>query len=201
MLIKKSDKKKYNKKIENESQIIDIISQTQYINNIITNNFESYDEQFKKNKNEISLIENYFSLYKPNYFYKYYFKIKYISKLKLLFKPENSKYKHKNYVTSFIYLILYLFEVNNSLIYNKKKILLNRIINIIYKLYQKKRFNNSDIILIIKFIIYSSIYERKDIDNNRIELLSDLNNKKINNYKILKYSFEIIKKRNNYIFR
>ena len=198
MLIKKSDKKKYNKKIENESQIIDIISQTQYINNIITNNFESYDEQFKKNKNEISLIENYFSLYKPNYFYKYYFKIKYISKLKLLFKPENSKYKHKNYVTSFIYLILYLFEVNNSLIYNKKKILLNRIINIIYKLYQKKRFNNSDIILIIKFIIYSSIYERKDIDNNKIELLSDLNNKKINNYKIFKYSFEIIKKINNY---
>ena len=169
MLTKKSDKKKHNKKLENDSQIIDIISQTKYINIIIHKNFEINNEQFKINDNDICLLEKYFFLYKPKYFYKYYFKIKYVSDIKLFFKLENNKFKHRNYVTSFIYLILYLLEANNSIIYYRKKLLLNKIINILYKLYHIKRFNDSDILLIIKFVIYSSIYERKEIDDNKIE--------------------------------
>ena len=198
MLTKKSDKKKHNKKIENDSQIIDIISQTKYINIVINKNFELDNEQFKINDNDICLLEKYFSLYKKKYFYKYYFKIKYISDIKSLFKLGNNKFKHKNYVTSFVYLILYLLEANNSIIYNRKKILLNKIINILQKLYLMKRFNDSDILLIIKFVIYSSIYERKEIYDNNFEILNDLNNKNINNYEIFKYSFEIIKKINNF---
>ena len=190
-------KKKSNKKLENEPVIIDAISQTQYINNIICNNFELYEEQFTKNNNDICLIELYFSLYKTKYFYKYYNKIQYISNIKSFYKYNHNKIKHKNYVCCFIYLILYLFEINNSIIYNKKEILLDKIINILFKLYKMKNFNNSDILVIIKFIIFSSIYERKEIDIIRIDLLMDLSNKKINNYEIFKYSFEVVKKINN----
>ena len=80
----------------------------------------------------------------------------------------------------------------------KKKKLLKEIANLIFKLYTMNIFNNSDILLIIKFIIYSSIYQRKDIYDNKTESLNELNNKIINNYNIFKYSIEIVKIINNF---
>ena len=193
---KSFDKRKSYKKGESGSQIYDIISQTQFINNIINNHFESNMEQLKKNNNDYCILEQYFSSYKPKNFYKYYYKIKYISNIKSFYKVDKDKIKNKNYIISFIYLIIYLIRVNDSKINNKKEILLENIIEILHKLYSINLFQNSDILIIIKFIIYSSIYEKKEIDDNKTDLLTDINTKKINNYEIFKYSFEIIKKIN-----
>ena len=155
---KSFDKRKSYKKGESGSQIYDIISQTQFINNIINNHFESNMEQLKKNNNDYCILEQYFSSYKPKNFYKYYYKIKYISNIKSFYKVDKDKIKNKNYIISFIYLIIYLIRVNDSKINNKKEILLENIIEILHKLYSINLFQNSDILIIIKFIIYSSIY-------------------------------------------
>ena len=192
------DKRKSDKKIDKQSELIEPISLTQYINTIITNHFENYKENFIKNSNDFCFLEQYFDLYNSKDFYKYYFKIQYISNIKSVFKSNVIKIKSKTYMDIFIYLIYYLFELEDSKLFFKRKSLLKGIKNILFKLYNMKIFNSSDILLIIKFIIYSSIYERKDIEEKKREILSDLNNKKINNYNIFKYSIEIVKKINNF---
>ena len=190
--------KKASKKIEQETLVLEPISQTQYINNIIINNVESYEKNFKRNYNYNSLLEKYFSFYKPKNFNKYFFKLNYINNIKSFYKTDmiNSKIRHKNQITPFIYFILYLFEVDNSKIYNKKDSLIKKFIHILNKLHSNNLVDDSDIILIIKFIIFSSIYERKEIDNPKVNFLSNLTNKRIKNYKIFKYSIEIVKEIN-----
>ena len=191
--------KKPIKKIEQENIILEPISQTQYINNIIINNVESYEKNFKRNNKNNSLLEKYFSFYRKKNFNKYYLRLNYINNIKSLYKTNNikSKFKHMNQITNFIYFILYLFEVDNSKIYNKRDSLIKKFIHILNKLHSNNILDDSDIILIIKFIIFSSIYERKEIDNLRANFfLSDLSNKRIKNYKIFKYSIEIVKEIN-----
>jgi hypothetical protein len=74
--------------------------------------------------------------------------------------------------------------------------LLKKFIHILIKLYLNNIIDDSDIVLIIKFIIFSSIYERKEIDNVKVDFLSNLTNKRIKNYEIFKYSIEIVKEIN-----
>jgi len=190
--------KKPSKKIEQETLVLEPISQTQYINNIIINNVESYEKNFKRSYNYNSLLEKYFSFYIPKNFNKYFFRLNYINNIKSFYKTDmiNSKIRHKNQITAFIYFILYLFEVDNSKVYNKKDSLIKKFIHILNKLHSNNLVDDSDIILIIKFIIFSSIYERKEIDNPKINFLSNLTNKRIKNYKIFKYSIEIVKEIN-----
>ena len=190
--------KKSIKKIEQEAPILEPISQTKYINNIIIKNVESYEKKFKTNNNDKCLLEKYFSFYKAKHFNKYFFRLNYINNNKSFYKTDiiNSKNKHKNQITSFIYFILYLFEVDNSKIYNKRDSLIKKFIHILNKLHSNNLIDDFDIVLIIKFIIFSSIYERKEIDNIRVDFLSDLTNKRMKNYKIFKYSIEIVKQIN-----
>ena len=185
--------KKSNKKIEQETLILEPISQTQYINIIIINNVESYEKNFKRSINNNSLLEKYFSFYKPKKFKNYIFRLNYINHIKSFYKTDiiNSKIKHKNQITTFIYFLLFLFEVDNSKIYNQKDSLIKKIIHILIKLHSNNLIDDSDIVLIIKFIIFSSIYERKEIDNVKVDFLSNLTNKRIKNYEIFKYSIEI----------
>ena len=190
--------KKPSKKIEQETLILEPISQTQYINNILINNVDSYEKNFRRSNNNNSLLEKYFSFYKPKNFNKYFFRLNYINNIKSFYKADiiSSKIKHKNQITAIIYFILYLFEVDNSKIYNKRDSLLKKYIHILNKLHFNNLIDDSDIILIIKFIIFSSIYERKEIDNVKVDFLSNLTNKRIKNYKIFKYSIEIVKEIN-----
>ena len=190
--------KKPSKKIEQETLILEPISQTQYINNILINNVDSYEKNFRRSNNNNSLLEKYFSFYKQKNFKKYFFRLNYINNIKSFYKADiiNSKIKHKNQITTFIYFILYLFEVDNSKIYRQRDSLIKKFIHILNKLHSNNLIDDSDIVLIIKFIIFSSIYERKEIDNLRIDFLSDLTNKRIKNYETFKYSIEIVREIN-----
>ena len=192
------ERKKTNIKGDKDYELKETISLTQLINNIIINHIEQYEEHLKINDEEICSLEKYFNLYNSKNFYKYYFKLQYISNIKYVFKNNNNKIKKKNYMTTFIYLIKYITKLKSSRVFDKKKELLKGIENILFKLYTMHFFNNTDILIILKFIIYSSIYQRKDIDDNKTELLNDLNNKKINNYNIFKYSIDIVKTINNF---
>ena len=198
MKTKTNDRKNVREKIEYEPQISETISQTQYINNIIINNFDSYENQFKKSFNNKCLLEKYFELFNPKDFYKFYFKINYINRIKSFYNHGCNKLKHKNYITTYIYFFLKLFEIDDSKIYNKRKILIKKYIHIINKLYCNKLVNDSDILFIIKFIIFSSIYERKSKDDIKKDLSMDLSNKRIKNYEIFKYSIDIVKEINKF---
>ena len=161
------------------------ISQAQFINLIMQNNIDNTKTKIKN-----SFLENILSLYKPKYFQKYFRNTNYISKTSNNYK--SSFIFNKNYLNSFLYSILFLFDDNKKL-KDEKNILLKHYLLILSKLYKEKKIDETNLLIIIKFVIYLSIYERKDYPENKI-ILPKL--KLIKNYQIFKYSIDIIKEIN-----
>ena len=118
------EKIKTNIKLDKEYELKE--SLTQFINNIIINHIEQNKEHFIVNNKEICFLEQYFNLYNSKNFYKYYFKLQYISNIKNVYKNNNNKIKKQNYMTTFIYLIIYIIKLKNSKVFDKKKKIIKR---------------------------------------------------------------------------
>ena len=161
------------------------ISQAQFINLIIQNNIDNTKTKIKN-----TFLENILSLYKRKYFQKYFRYTNYISKTTNNYKA--SFFFNKNYLNSFLYSILFLFD-NNKKLKDEKNIFLKHYLLILSKLYKEKKIDDTNLLIIIKFVIYLSIYERKDYPENKI-ILPKL--KLIKNYQIFKFSIDIIKEIN-----
>ncbi len=64
------------------------------------------------------------------------------------------------------------------------------------KLYEDKYIDDKFVLLVIKFIIFSSINDRKEINYTNSKLLLNLSNKQIKNYSRLKFSIDVVKEIN-----
>ena len=113
-----------------------------------------------------------------------------ISKSKSNFK----QLKNDNYLNLFLYFALYILEYKNN---NKiiKDLLTRNYILLFNKVFINKKITLRDISIIIKFIAYSSIYNRNEININNINLLEKLskNEIQIKNYENIKFIINIIK--------
>ena len=166
-------------------------TQAKYISSIMSN-----IENSKSFKLTYILIEKFFSSFNEKKFFKLLTKLLQITKT-------SSKYKqltvnNKNiYLTFFINSILFLFEIDDLKLKNRKKLFFDFYLSLLKKFYFLNKISDTELLLIIKFIVYSSIYERL---NNQltIEDLISLKNKPINIYSRFKFSIEIIININNF---
>ena len=167
---------------KNTPEGIKYISQSQFINLILSKISINTGCEI-----ENSILEKKLYLYKSKFFSKIFYKINYLSKT-------TNKYKklinQKSNLSIFLYSLLFLFEQNKQL-KNQIDIFLDHYLLILNKIYKEKIINDSTLLLIIKFIIYLSIFERNEFTSNIIP-----NRKIIKNYSIFKFSINIIKKIN-----
>ena len=184
------DSSKNQKTPKNPSENIKPFSQVQFIDLIIQNNITNIRENVKNN-----FLQKKISLYKKNYFPKFFFKTNYLTKTQHKYK--SSLKFVKKYLNTFLYSILYLIEENHNL-KGQSDFLLEHYISMLNKLYKEKIIEDSTLLFILKFIIYLSIYERNTISSQNI-----IANKQpfpryniIRNYSIFRFSIEIIKKIN-----
>ena len=169
-----------------EKELDKCISETDYINILIIHNI-----------NEIQIftafsLQNFINSLKEGNINNIFRSFHYICNSNRLF----NKLKGKKYLGVILHILLYVIETEDEKIKNRKKLFLNDIILLIKKLYLSKKFNDKDIIELLKFISFTSIHERKNINQQDISLLMSLSNNQIKNYKRFEYAFEIIKKIN-----
>ena len=182
--------KDVSKNQKNQQEIIKPISQVQFINLLIQNNIETNQKNFKH-----IYLQKIISSYKKRNFSKIYHTINYISKT--LLKYKNHLQFQKNYLNIFLYIILYIIEENKRNKY-QLNIFLEHYLSILSKLYKEKILEDATLLLIIKYIIYLSIYERNTIGIAPPGIKQTFpKNKIIRNYSIFNISIEIIKKIND----
>ena len=169
---------------KNAPETIKPFSQVNFIHLIFQNNFEN------KIKIKNIFLQKKFSLYKKNYFPKLFFKTNYISKTS--FKYKISLLYAKKYLNTFIYSILFIIEENKKY-KGQLHIFLDHYLIMINKLYKEKIIDDVTLLIIIKFIIYLSIYERNTIPETNLNKQPFPKLRTIKNYSIFKISIEIIK--------
>ena len=98
------------------------------------------------------------------------------------------------YLSAIFHILLFILEVDEAKLKNQKKLFLYDIILLIEKLYLSKKLNDKDILLLLKFFSFTSIYNRKEITQQRLDLLMNLSNEQIKNYKRFKFVFELVSK-------
>ena len=98
------------------------------------------------------------------------------------------------YLSAIFHILLFILEVDEAKLKNQKKLFLYDIILLIEKLYLSKKLNDKDILLLLKFFSFTSIYSRKEITQQRLDLLMNLSNEQIKNYKRFKFVFELVSK-------
>ena len=168
---------------KNTSKPITIMAKCEFIHFIIVKNIE-YNTTKVKNL----FLDKIFSLYKKKNFSKLFFKTKYISNTQLKY-IKTLKY-NKKYLNILLYSILFLFEENKKS-NGKMSVFFDHFLLIINKLYKEKIIEDSTLLLIIKFIVYLSVYDRKSIEFDSIT-----KSRLFKDYEIFKYALDIIKKIN-----
>jgi hypothetical protein len=156
------------------------ISKTQFINLLLSD--LKYDIKLGN-----SLLTKELSTYKINYFPKLFNRTYYLSKT--LYKYKKSFDSH-HILNMFLYSILFLIEQNKKL-KSQMDFLKEHYLLMLNKFYKEKIIDFSNLLLIIKFITYLSIYDRKDFTSNKFPKF-----KLIRNYSIFKFSINIIKRIN-----
>ena len=162
---------------KNSPETIKPFSQVNFIHLIFQNNFEN------KIKIKNIFLQKKFSLYKKNYFPKLFFKTNYISKTS--FKYKISLLYAKKYLNTFIYSILFIIEENKKY-KGQLHIFLDHYLIMINKLYKEKIIDDVTLLIIIKFIIYLSIYERNTIPETNLNKQPFPKLRTIKNYSIFK---------------
>ena len=162
-----------------KSVYIEPIKESEYINTIIKNNimdkFEIPSFNYIKSFSQSNLMH---LLKKANY----------ISSSK-----SNYKNLEKNsYLYLFIHLALNILEYKTK-ISDIKECLFNNYLLLLKKVYLNKKISIREISLLIKFITYSSIYKRKEINKDNINLLTKLSRNRIKSYETIKFTIDIIK--------
>ena len=139
--------------------ITNIIKESEYINTIISHNilenfkmsFFSFKKIYPKSKvNLLCFIR----------------RMKYICASKSCYKSS----KKDSYLNLLLNLGLNVLEFNNNNMKIKKELLKNYVL-LFNKMYLNEKIKLRDISIIIKFLAYSSIYKRKEIDKDNIHLL------------------------------
>ena len=169
--------------VKNTSKPITIMAKCEFIHFIIVKNIE-----YNKTKVKSLFLDEIFSFYRQNNFSKLFFKTKYISKTQLKY-IKTLKY-NKKYLNILLYSILFLFEESKKP-KSQISLLFDHYLLIINKLYKEKIIEDSTVLLIIKFIVYLSVYDRKSIEYD-----SMTKSRLFKDYEIFKYALDIIKKIN-----
>ena len=99
---------------------------------------------------------------------------------------------NKLYSSMFIYILLFSIEEKDFFYKFNSEIFKQNYLSILIKLYKQKIIDKDNLLLIVEFISLLSIYERNDFTSNEFP-----KNRIIKNYKIFKYSLDIIKKTND----
>ena len=175
-----------NSKRKSNAHVLPFISikQSEYINAIITNNIlDKFQYSFPITRT-ISSYNNYFLIHLIR-------KLNYICSSKLKYK----QLKKATYLNLFLYMILNIIEYKSS-IKGIKELLLKNYILLLNKLYLHQKLSVRDISILIKFLAYTSVYQRKDIGKDNINLIKKLSGNKIKYYEIIAFVFDIIKKLN-----
>ena len=159
------------------------IPETDYINIIIINNINE-NQIF----NAFSLVKLIHSLKEEN-FNNILISFHYLCNSNQLFNKLNGK----EYLSAIFHIFLYVMECDDEKLKNQKKIFLDDIILLIEKLFLSKKLNDKDLLLLLKFISFTSMKDRKEIYQHNIDSLVSLSNNQIKNYKRFQYVFEIIK--------
>ena len=165
--------------IRNNSVKKEVISRNNFINLIFKNIINKENNNINININNTIIYQS-LSIYKPKIFSKIFFRTFFISKTEKKYK--NFKY-NKHYLSMFINIIVFLIEEKNKNLY-----LIENCFAILIKLYKQKIIDDNNMLIIIKFIILLSIYDRADCIDNELS-----KNKIIKKYEILKYTLKIIK--------
>ena len=160
---------------------IEPIKESLYINTIISNNIiEKYEIPFFSFKNlKIYSVLNLMHIIR---------KMNYISTSKSNFK----KLEKNSYLNVFLHFALVILEYKTN-INVIKQYLINNYLLLLNKIYLNKKISIRDISILIKFISFSSIYKRKEINNDNIHLLKNLTNNRIKSYENIKLVTDIIK--------
>ena len=147
-----------------------------YINNIIKNNI---DEKFNVNYN----FEKIFDKFSIKIVNKFIHKIISIIYSKYNINNNNNK---NNFLDFFLFLFMFV---------NEKKIKnfnLNDYKFLIKKIFNSKLLKIEELNIIIKFIIFTSIFSFNEINDSNINYLNNMKNKNIKNYENFKFCIEII---------
>ena len=162
------------------------ISETEYLNKIFINNIDK-DISFTS----FSFKKLVYSLKEENY-KNILISMHYLCNSKELF----NNMKGQQYFSSILYIILFIIEADEAKLKNQRNLFLNDIVLLIEKLFLSKIFDEKSMMNLIKFISYSSIYDRREINLENLELLNHLSNCRIRNYERFKLVLEIIKRIN-----
>ena len=104
--------------------------------------------------------------------------------------------KGKEYLGAIFFILLFVLEEESPKIEKLKEVFLTDIILLVHKLFLSKKLSNKDILLLAKFISFTSIHLRKEINQNNVDLLMSLSNKLIKYYSRLELNYN----RNKYSF-
>ena len=162
------------------------ISETEYLNKIFINNIDK-DISFTS----FSLKKLVYSLKEENY-KNILISMHYLCNSKELF----NSMKGDKYFSSILYIILFILEADEAKLKNQRNLFLNDIILLIEKLFLSKIFDEKNMTNLFKFISYISIYDRREINQENLELLNHLSNCRIRNYERFKLVLELIKRVN-----
>ena len=163
------------------------LSESDYINIMIINNIDE-----NKIFRAFSFNKLIYSLKEENY-KNILLSMHYLCNSKQLF----NQLKGGEYLSSIFHIILFIFEADDEKLKLPKKIFLDDVILLVEKLFLSKRLNDKDILLLLKFISFTSFHDRKEITQQSLDLLMHLSNSPIKNYKRFEFAFEMIKKINN----
>ena len=162
------------------------ISETEYLNKIFINNIDK-DISFTP----FSLKKLVYSLKEENY-KNILISMHYLCNSKELF----NNMKGEQYFSSILYIILFILEAEEAKLKSQKNLFLNDVVLLIEKLFLSKILDEKKLMNLIKFISYSSIYDRREINQENLELLNHLSNCKIRNYERFNLVLELIKRIN-----
>ena len=104
--------------------------------------------------------------------------------------------KGKEYLNTIFHILLFIMEADNEKLKIQKKIFLDDMILLVEKLFLSKKLSDKDILLLLKFIAFTSFQDRKEITQQSLDLLMHLSNSQIKNYKRFEFIFQMIKKLN-----
>ena len=164
--------------------INDIITESEYINTIISHNIlENFNISFFS-------FKKIFPRSKSNLFC-------FLRRMKFIWASKKSykKLNKDSYLNLLLNLGLNVLEYKND----NQEIRVNLLKNyalLLNKMFLNEKIKLSDISIIIKFLAYSSIYKRKEINKDNIHLLKKLAGSQIKYYENIKLIIEIIKKLN-----
>ena len=176
------------KKVNEVNELEKSISESDYINIIIIHNID---------ENQIFTafsLKKLFCKIKPTNLKDIYLSFHYLCNSPELFENLGGK----EYLGAIFYILLFILEEESPKVKNLKDVFLDDILLLVKKLYLSKKLSNKDILLLVKFVSFTSIHSRKEISQNSVDLLMSLSNSQIKNYSRIELAMKFVEKINNF---